>query len=174
MTLLSAAAYHGAAHQKPHRFQVMVPRPRRRISCGQVQVQFISRGTMAGTPVRERNTPRAVLRVASAAATALELVGYPDQAGGLDNIATVLAELAEAIDVEELAAEARRAPLAWVQRLGHLLTVVNASELAASLEPHVHARGAFPVALDPSVPAAGAPHDVRWKVLINTVVETDL
>ena len=36
--------------------------------------------------------------VASPEATALELVGYADQCGGLDNVASVLGELSEALD----------------------------------------------------------------------------
>lgn len=120
--LLSAAAYHGAAHQKPQRFQVMVPWRRRPLACGEVHVQFMSRNDndMVETPIALLNTPRGVIRIASAAATAHELVGYPEHAGGLNNVATVLAELAESLDAEALIAEARRVPLAWVQRLGYL------------------------------------------------------
>jgi len=89
-------------------------------------------------------------------------------------VATVLAELAESLDAEALIAEARRVPLAWVQRLGYLLTLVEASELAAALEPVVQARNPFPVALAPSATAAGCPGDARWKVSINVQVEPDL
>lgn len=174
VALLSAAAYHGAAHQKPQRFQVMVSRRRRPIACGEVHVKFISRNDMVETPIVERNTPRGIVRIASAAATAHELVGYSAHAGGLNNVATVLAELAESIDAASLIAEARRVPLAWVQRLGYLLTLVEASELAAALEPVVQARNPFPVALAPSTTAAGCPGDARWKVSINVQVEPDL
>ena len=38
VTVLSAAAYHGAAHQRPQVFQVMVPRARRPLASGQVCV----------------------------------------------------------------------------------------------------------------------------------------
>lgn len=174
VTLLSAAAYHGAAHQKPQVFQVMVPRRRRAIACGQVHVQFISRGDMTQTPVVERNTPRGVIRIAAAAATAFELVGYAEHAGGLDNVATVLAELSESLDADALVMEARRVPLAWVQRLGYLLVLVQASELAAALDAVVAAGRPFPVALAPSAPAAGSRSDPRWKVSINVQVEPDL
>jgi hypothetical protein len=61
-----------------------------------------------------------------------------------------------------------------VQRLGYLLTLVEASELAAALEPVVRARNPFPVALAPSATAAGCPGDARWKVSINVQVEPDL
>ena len=174
VTLLSAAAYHGAAHQKPQVFQVMVPRRRRPIACGDVRIQFISRSDMAETPVIDRNTPRGTLKVASAAATALELVGYPEHSGGLSNVATVLAELAESVDAGALVAEAHRAPLSWVQRLGYLLSLVEASELATALEPVLAARKPFPVALAPSAPLAGRPSDTRWKVVVNVHVEPDL
>jgi predicted transcriptional regulator of viral defense system len=174
VALLSAAAYHGAAHQKPQRLQVMVSQRRRPIACGEVHVQFLSRKDMDETPIVLRNTPRGTIRIASAAATAHELVGYSEQAGGLSNVATVLAELAESLEAEALIAEARRVPLAWVQRLGYLLTLVDASELADALEPVVHARHPFPVALAPSATTAGCPGDARWKVTINVHVEPDL
>jgi predicted transcriptional regulator of viral defense system len=174
VALLSAAAYHGAAHQKPQVFQVMVGQRRRSIRCGEIHVQFVSRRDMSETPVVERNTSRGTIRIASPAATAHELVGYPEHAGGLNNVATVLAELAESIDAESLVAEARREPLAWVQRLGYLLTLVDSSDLADALEPVIHERAPFPVALAPSAPVAGSRRDARWKVSINFDVEPDL
>jgi predicted transcriptional regulator of viral defense system len=172
--LLSAAAYHGAAHQKPQVFQVMLQRRRRHIECGQVRVEFTSRRDMAKTTVMERNTTRGILRVASPAATALELVGYAEHAGGLSNVATVLSELAESINAEVLVAEARRSPVAWAQRLGYLLARVGASDLAGALDPVTAERKLFSVALEPSVPMTGHPTDSRWRLAINTNVEPDL
>ncbi len=46
----------------------------------------------------ERITPRGPVRVSSPEATVLELVGYADQCGGLDSVASVLAELGESVD----------------------------------------------------------------------------
>lgn len=174
VTLLSAAAYHDAAHQRPQAFQVMLQERRRAIACGETHVQFLARADMEATTVVERNTQRGVIRIASPEATALELVGYANQSGGLNNVATVLAELAEGIDGAALAAEARRSPLSWVQRLGHLLVVVKADELASSLDPVVSEARAFPIALVPSVPSRGVPSDPRWKVAVNVPVEPDL
>jgi predicted transcriptional regulator of viral defense system len=172
--LLTAARYHGAGHQAPMVFQVVVPSPRRSLECGEVRVDFVARRDMGETPVVERNTATGVLRVASAEATALEVVGYPQHCGYLDNVATVLGELAEVLDAAKLAAEARRSPLAWVQRLGFLLDLVEASELAAHLDAVVEERDAFPVALASWKEMAGAPRDGRWKVAVNIAVEPDL
>jgi len=174
VALLSAAAYHGAAHQRPQVFQVMVARARRAIECGRVRVRFAARRDMQATPVVQRNTPRGVLRIASAEATALELVGYAEASGGLGQVATVLRELVEAIDSTAIAAEARRAPLAWAQRLGYLLVLVEAERLALALDPILRERKPFSVALSPSLPKTGAPRDPRWNVAVNTEVEPDL
>jgi predicted transcriptional regulator of viral defense system len=174
VTLLSAASYHGAAHQRPQVFQVMLRQQRRAMACGRVRIEFVSRADMEQTAIIERNTPRGILRIASAAATAVELVGYPDRSGGISNVATVLAELAESIEPEELAAEARRAPLAWVQRLGYLLSLVEASLLAAALEPLLAAGEPFAVALVPSAPMSGGARDPRWRVAINADVELEV
>jgi predicted transcriptional regulator of viral defense system len=51
VALLSAAAYHGAAHQKPQVFQVMVPKARLGLECGGVRVDFVARRDMSDTPV---------------------------------------------------------------------------------------------------------------------------
>jgi len=173
VALLSAAAYHGAAHQAPMVFQVMVAKARRGLTCGGVRVDFVARHDMASTPVVERSVPTGVLRIASPAATALELVGYPERCGYLDNVGTVLAELAESIDGDALAAEARHAPVAWVQRLGYLLVLVDANDLADHLDEVLAQRRVFTVPLAPWQDMEGAPRDGRWNIAINTDVEPD-
>ena len=78
-----------------------------------------------------------------------------------------------AMDGEPLAEEARRAPLAWVQRLGYLLCLVEADELAGQLDGIVAERNAFTVALAPWRSMTGARRDARWSVAVNIAVEPD-
>jgi predicted transcriptional regulator of viral defense system len=172
--LLSAARYHGAGHQQPMVFQLVVPGPRRGLQCGGVRVEFIARKDMEATPVVEKNTRTGVIRIASPEATAIELVGYVDRCGYLDNVATVLTELAESMDGPRLALEALRSPVAWVQRLGYLLCLTGADGLAAHLDPVLSERRIFTVALAPWAKAEGAPRDKRWNVAVNQKVEPDL
>jgi predicted transcriptional regulator of viral defense system len=152
VALLSAAELHGAAHQRPQALQVMVPTNRRAIACGEVHVQFVARKEMASTSVVERKTPRGMLRVASPEATALELVGYADACGGLDNVASVLAELVDHIDERKLLSECSRSPIAWVQRLGYLLDLTQHRTLANMIVPMVatRAKDVAPLACDDS------------------------
>jgi len=172
--LLSSATYHGAGHQAPMVFQVVVPKSRRGLQCGGVRVEFVARRTMHDTPVDERNTATGTIRIATREATALEVVGYPERCGYLDNVATVLAELSESMDGDLLAAEARRAPTAWVQRLGYLLELVQETDLADSLDPVLAQRTAFPIALAPWKEMNGTRRSSRWHVAENVDVEPDV
>jgi predicted transcriptional regulator of viral defense system len=173
VALLSAAELHGAAHQRPQSFQVMVRSSRRPLACGDVRVQFVARKDLERTPAIEKNTPRGRLRVASAEATALELVGYAEQCGGLDNVTSVLAELVESLDASRLVAAARLCPIAWVQRLGYLLDFTECRALGDVLAPYVkqHARVFAPLVR--AKPRAGAERLERWMLAVNADVEPD-
>jgi predicted transcriptional regulator of viral defense system len=173
VALLSAAELHGAAHQRPQVLQVMVRTNRRPLVCGKVRVQFVARKELRRTSVVDRKTPRGPLRVASPEATALELVGYADQCGGLDHVATVLAELAETLDEGRLMAECRRSPIAWVQRLGYLLDLTGHAALADRLVPMVAARVTEVAPLVRAASRTGAPRDGRWRLAVNARVEPD-
>ena len=170
--LLSAAALHGAAHQVPQYLQVVVALARRAIVCGGVQVDFVVRHDVAQTPKLQRNTATGVLSVATPEATAFELVAYPERCGYLSNVATVLRDLAERLDAALLRAEARRVPLAWVQRLGFLLELAEAAELAEPLHELVGPR-ALVVPLATWRPMTGAPRDARWRLALNEQVDVD-
>lgn len=172
--LLTAAQYHGAAHQRPQEFQVVLEKPRRPISCGAVRVAFISRKRTADVPVQNFNTPRGVLRVSTPEATAIDLVGYGHRAGGLDQVATVLSELAEHIDGEKLAVAAKTAPVPWAQRLGYLLERVGAADKTGALRAYVRGSARQSTVLLPEAARARAPRNDHWKLYVNADVEIDL
>ena len=172
LALLSAAEIHGAAHQRPQRTQVMVPETRRPVRCGGVHIEFIARQNAADMPVVVKNTPTGTVRVATPEVTALDLAGYPEQAGNLGNVATVLRELAEELSTERLLATLPLAPAAWGQRLGHLLEVVGAAELADAIRPTVMASRPGWVPLDPRSPRKGE-YCAGWRLILNTPVEPD-
>lgn len=174
VALLSAAELHGAAHQRPQAFQVMVKTNRRPIECGEVRVQFVARRDLERTPFVEKTTPRGVMRVASPEATALELVGYADQCGGLDNVASVITELVEALDAAKLIAAARLCPIAWAQRLGYLLDLTGHRELGTALTPIVRELARVFAPLVRAKPKSGAARIKRWKLVLNATVEPEL
>jgi len=172
--LLSAAQYHGAAHHRPQEFQVFLGKSRRPIQCGAVRVAFMARKRITEIPVRNFNTPRGTILVSTPEATAIDLVGYQHRAGGLDQVATVLSELAERIDPGKLAAVARLAPVPWAQRLGYLLEHVGSDNKTAPLKAYVRKHARQSAALLPTAPHELSRRDKRWKLYINADVEAEL
>jgi len=165
--LLSAAEYHGAAHQRPQVFQVVVARNRPEIACGKVRVQFIARKNMEKIPTADFKTPRGYLKISTPAATAFDLVGYFHHAAGLDNVATILAELADRIDAKELVSIAALSPIAWAQRLGYLLDLVGADGKTGELADYIALKKPVPAPLVPSRPFRGIDQLKRWRLLVN-------
>lgn len=172
--LLTAAQYYGAAHQRPQEFQVFVQKNRRPIHCGKVRVKFIARKNIKDVPVRKFNTSRGEIRVSTPEATAIDLTGYPEHVGGLDQAATVLSELAEEMDGKALAETAKTAPLPWAQRLGYMLELVEAADSAADLKDYVrkHAREYRLLASSSKEAEGSRAHD--WKLILNTKLEPDI
>jgi len=170
--LLSAAEFYGAAHHRPQVFQVFLARNRRPIECGKVRVAFIARKRVEEVPVRRFNTPRGEIRVSTPEATAIDLAGYPGHAGGLDQVATVLSELAESIDSAKLPEAAATAPLIWAQRLGYLLELAGAGNAALALKSYVRGRARDYLPLVSDGPKQGE-RNADWKVIVNAAVEVE-
>jgi predicted transcriptional regulator of viral defense system len=117
-------------------------------------------------PVDQVQTPRGFVRFSTPEITALELLGYPNHAGGVSRVADVLVDLAEEMDPGRLAAAARLSPVSWAQRLGYLLELMGRDELAEALMPLVDARAISYTPLRRKAGSAG-PRDSSWKVIIN-------
>lgn len=170
--LLTAAQYYGAAHQRPQEFQVFTEKSRRPLKCGKVRVSFIARKKIKAVATKPFNTPRGMLTVSSPEATAIDLAGYPDHTGGLEQSATVLSELAEQIDPEKLAESAQTAPIRWAQRLGYLLSLGEGAPVTLPLQNYVQnkAREYVPLALYGDKEGA---RSREWKLIINEDVEPE-
>lgn len=172
--LLSAAQYHGAAHHRPQEFQVFLARNRRPIQCGSVRVAFMARKRVSDVPVQNFNTPRGTILVSTPEATAIDLVGYQHRAGGLDQVATILSELAEKIAPGKLAAAAQSAPIPWAQRLGYLLEHIDAGKKASALKVYVHKHARLAAVLSPTAPRANSQRDDDWNLYVNADVEAEI
>jgi predicted transcriptional regulator of viral defense system len=171
--LLSAAAIHGAAHQRPMVFQVVTSRPTREMRAGKVTIQFSMSSKVAQMPVTEQQTETGTMRVATPETTAFDLVRYPEAAGHLSNVATVLAELAGRLDGRALLAIAQLVRLPDVQRLGYLLDAVGPRDLGDPLAKWLERHRLRAIPLRPGEQADVAV-DRRWHILPNAELEADL
>ncbi len=55
------------------------------ILCGKVKIRFIANRHLAETPVQSISTAKSMLRVSTPEGTAMDLLNYPHQAGGLNH-----------------------------------------------------------------------------------------
>lgn len=170
--LLSAAALHGAGHQSPQEFQVMTDRPLRPISVGRSRVRFVRKARLARSPTVDIKTPTGTIRVSTPEATALDLVRYPEHAGFLGNVVTILTELAERLEPQALvrAAQADQ-ELAHAQRLGYLIERIGHGELARPLAEWIATRVPRVTALRRDRSMVRAPRDPRWRVAVNEEID---
>jgi predicted transcriptional regulator of viral defense system len=174
VALLSAASLHGAAHQQPMAFQVMVDAVERDIAVGRVRIEFHASSLVEGAATQRMQTETGSVVVATPETTAFDLVRFPEAGGYWSNIATVLAELAEKVDPEKLAALVPRGRRSDVQRLGWLLERIEKAELADALARALAGPRLLPTLLTPEREDSGAFLDPRWHVLVNDDVEPDL
>jgi predicted transcriptional regulator of viral defense system len=178
--LLSAAAFHGAAHQRPQITQVMVAKRIRPIRCGSVVIKFIYKKELNHVPTQLINVRTGYLTVSSPEATAMDLLLYLKQSGGINHIATILTELIEAIDPENVLQLANSSnEIVWVQRLGFLLETIeplekNNRDMAVKLlSEYIHKIAPAYAMIVPGK-IKGFPRNEKWRVIVNTEIESDI
>lgn len=171
---LSAAEVHGAAHQKPQVFQVVVDRDLRDRDLGRVRVRFITNRTIVDLPTVRRNTPTGTMAVSTPALTAMDLAHRPIHGAGLHNVATVLIELVRdgKLDDDLLAQLVGHFPAAAARRVGWIIE--NFTDLRLGALAAVASRAVEePSNLDHYGPRRGAV-DPRWRIRVNTTVDPDV
>lgn len=172
--LLSAAALHGAAHQQPMVFQVLTDKMSANMSTGRVSIELRKSRAVGRSPTERLQTETGTMVVSTPEATAVDVVRFPRAAGQWNNIATVLAELAENMDPTRLIRAAEAGRLADAQRLGYLLDLLEEEHLAGPLAEWLAARRTTVIALRTDKPSAGLQCNPRWRLIPNENVEPDL
>jgi predicted transcriptional regulator of viral defense system len=173
VALLSAAAFHGAAHQQPMRFQVVTDRPLRSAEAGRVGIDFHVSGTAETTPVDQVQAETGYMSVSTPEATAFDLVRFAAAAGGLANVATVLSELAERLRADDLRELAATRPTPEVQRLGYLLDLVGRPQLADPLARVLGSRRVRSIQLAPDRSDGEGRAQPPWRVIPNETLDLD-
>ena len=178
VSLLNAAAFHGAAHQQPQEYFVMTNFPVLRPTQKKGQrVNYISIKEIPAALLEKRKTEAGYLNISNAALTACELVQFEKRVGGINRAAAVLNELAEAIKTTDFSPVLlRHVPVSALQRLGYLLEhVCFHPELADALFEAMKREdlGFFRIPLKAAKETKGYSSENRWKVIVNTEIEID-
>lgn len=175
--LLNAAAYYGAAHQQPQSFSVITIRPSlNKIKKDNLSINFLVKKEWAYQDIVQRKVETGYINVSSPELTALDLIYYYEQSGGLNRVTTVLEELSETMNPEKLLDTARRySPVTAVQRLGFLLEeIIGKKDLSKPMKTFLKDTRHFPVLLRPKKDNTDMITGNDWKVVQNVEIEVDL
>ncbi len=178
VSLLSAAALYGAAHQAPQVFMVNTTFPALRPSTKKnSKVKFISVKKIPATLLEQKKTESGYVQVSSPELTAIDLVNFAKHVGGLSRVATVINELTEYIRLDKINEElVRHAETATLQRLGYIADQILHQQALADAIESICARlklKFFRVSLMAKSKRYGFPCNERWKVIENSVIEPD-
>lgn len=171
--LLSAAELYGAAHHRPQEFQVVTERSHRGIECGRTRIRFFSKRYLSRTLTTKHKTRTGYMQVSTPEATALDLVRYAFELGGLSSVAIVVSELTEHLKPRELVRAAHGFELSIVQRLGFILDKLNKHKLSDPLSKWLLDQRPRVVSLRSNGSADAAAVDGRWRINVNEEIDIE-
>jgi predicted transcriptional regulator of viral defense system len=184
ISLLRAAAFHGASHQAAMVFQVIAPQQLRDIEIGRQRIEFLFQSPRAFAKANrpewlaQLKTDAGFAKVAGVELTLLDICRYFHQAGGMNGAAQAVQDLGKKANARILAKAASAYENSSLRRLGYLLERFGHARQAAALRPFAEKAKSFKP-LDPSVKpivpelAAMEERNADWKLLINVAIEID-
>jgi predicted transcriptional regulator of viral defense system len=180
--LLKAAELQGATHQAVMEFQIVTDKRLPKIRAGRSAIAFYYRKDMAavGGALEDRKTDTGSMKVSSIELTMLDLVRYPRAAGGLDNIATIIADLGERVDPGKLTSVSVAFERSVIQRLGYLLESAGHGDRVQALHDAMAKAPPLPwielersQAADPDLSPKPKERNERWHVIVRRRPELD-
>ncbi|MFI4876338.1 MAG: type IV toxin-antitoxin system AbiEi family antitoxin [Blastopirellula sp. JB062] len=184
ISLLRAAAFHGASHQAAMVFQVIAPRQLPKIEIGRHRVEFAYQSAAAFTEVNRSEwldklkTGAGYAKVAGIELTLLDSCRYFHRAAGIEGAAQVTYDLGEKANPKILGKVAAHYENSAVRRLGYLLEKFSHLRQAQALKKYASRAKSFKP-LDPSVKpilpelADLNERNVAWKLDLNVAPEID-
>jgi predicted transcriptional regulator of viral defense system len=179
VSLLNAAAYHGASHQQPQEYFVITIFPTMRATLKKgLKINYVSINNIPEKLLEKRKTEAGYLTISSPVLTATDLVQFERRIGGLNRATTVLFELMEVIKPSDFNENIlAHAAVTTLQRLGYLLEFAcSNTELSSALYKAMEKNKSrlFRIPLKASAQTKGFSSDNRWKVIVNTEIDIDL
>lgn len=184
VSLLRAAAFHGASHQASMVFQTILPRQMRSFEIGRHRVEFIYQSPAAFAKVNRDDwldslkSDAGFAKVAGVELTLLDCARYFHKAGGINSAAQIVKDLGGQARSEKLAEIAANYESSSARRLGYLLERMRHTRQAEALRPFAK-RAKTAALLDPSVKPLieGLPRahekEPSWRLILNAPVEVD-
>lgn len=173
--ILTAAGIHGASHQQPMVFQVIANKQMRPILIGKVRIEFYYNKHSENVSIVSVKTETGYMNVSAPEATAYDLVRYMGSAGQINNVATVLTELSQQINMEKFLQWVRKGGLdiSVLQRLGYLFEYLKMEFPADEFSKFISEQKPKYRLLAPGKKDEIIEKNKTWKIIVNEQVEPD-
>ena len=174
--LFSAAMYHGAAHQQPQEFYVISKSPKpRKIKNDNFLINFSEKKNFPVYGIEDKKTETGYFKISSKELTFLDLIYFEQSIGGYSRIITILEELMESLNLNRMRDAVKNDfPISTFQRAGFIAENILANnKLAGIFETKLAKAKPKTVLLKSSGQQIGDKDD-KWKVLINTQIDSDI
>ena len=178
ISLLNAAEFYGAAHQRPMEFTVMTTPPSLRSTLKKDnKINFNNKSVILTQYTEQRKTPSSYITISSPELTATDLIQFEKVIGGLNRASTVLYELAESCRFKKLKANFfEYVPTPIIQRLGYLLD--EALDLKKQAEDLYSITKKFGCTfrrtpLKNGKKIKSCPINKKWNIIVNEKIEID-
>jgi predicted transcriptional regulator of viral defense system len=176
--LLSAAAMHGSSHQRPQEFFVVtiLPHIRPTVKKG-IRINYIGRLHIPEKYLVTRKVETGLIKISNPELTAVDLIRYENHIGGLNRVATIISDLTEVMDAERFDKDfVKEIPVTYLQRLGYILENFSerpgiASRLFDEINKTHKILPRMPLKAGKGI--KGFKTDQRWRLIINTEIDTD-
>ena len=176
--LLSAAALHGAAHQQPQEFYVVITPPFLQPTEKKgLKINYITKTDIPEQFLVTKKTNTGYVKVSSPELTAFDLLYHQKRVGGLNRVGTILHELKEEFKIENINRDfVHLGSVSALQRLGYLLEKdMEGKEYADKLYRECKKADLtfHRIPLNDKSEAKGFTSDNRWNLITNFELEID-
>ncbi|MCU0434221.1 MAG: type IV toxin-antitoxin system AbiEi family antitoxin [Bacteroidia bacterium] len=176
VSLLSAAAYHGAGHQQPQEFFVTTVFPALRSTTKKgLRINYSGKMKISSEMYTKVKTESGYMNVSTPLETALDLIHHSASIGGMNRVTEVISELCTQFKTGLFTVKwVKSHPASVVQRLGYLLEeVLEKPRLADALYKTLvrSKKGIYRIPLKASGKTKGYRSGNRWKVIVNVTIE---
>lgn len=172
--LLTAASMHGSSHHATQIFQVVCAKVIPPLAIGSVRIMFYYNKNITQIPTQKIKVPSGYMNLSTPESTAFDLLRYLHQSGHLNNVATVLSELAEAMTPEKTASAGNQMSIRYSQRLGYILDTLGFEALAKQLNESISAKLTRYIPLRSDTDDVVIEKNQKWHILVNEALDTDV
>ena len=180
IALLSAAALQGAAHQQPMEFFIITEsRILRDKQKEDIKINFVTKKHIPMQHINQLMTSSGYVNISCPELTAFDLFIYEKNVGGINRVVTVLSELTEVMNfdnISEVFLKSLNVPV--IQRLGYLLELLDCEDLSNQLFQKSKNAGIkfrkYPLSvLSEKNHLSDFLINSKWKIIVNEEVEID-